>query len=257
MTKNLDFTWPQGQRCAVSLTYDDGLPVHHELVGPLLEQFGLRGTFYVPAMTDIQDHPERWRQLAHRGHELGNHSLFHPCTRTPDRESWLEPWQDLRSYTLSRWRDELAAANLMLRLLDDQTERSFGNTCCETTVGAGEVTASMAPVLRDLFVAARGPLSSTIVDVRRSVDLYHLGHYSGDRLSFRDFQAEIEKAAEIGGWIIWMMHGVGAETHGLYIDPVEHEMLIRWLGENKDLAWTAPLVKVAKHVAFQQAGLVA
>ena len=31
-----DFRWPDGQECAVSLTYDDGLPVHHEHVGPAL-----------------------------------------------------------------------------------------------------------------------------------------------------------------------------------------------------------------------------
>jgi hypothetical protein len=31
-----DFRWPDGQRCAVSLTYDDGLPVHYEYVGPAL-----------------------------------------------------------------------------------------------------------------------------------------------------------------------------------------------------------------------------
>lgn len=253
MAKHDDFVWPQGQTCAVSLTYDDGLPVHYELVGPLLEQYGLRGTFYVPGASDVRAHPERWRLLARRGHELGNHSLFHPCTRTPERERWLEPWQDLGTYTLHRWREELVTASLILQLLDDQTERTYGNTCCETEVGRGDARTSMAPVLQELFVAARGPLISRVVDVRECVDLHHLGHFSGDTLTFEAIKAEIEKAAAVGGWIVWMMHGVGAETHGHYIDPVEHEKLVRWLGTHKDSVWTAPLVKVAQHVAHQQA----
>lgn len=255
MREQAEFVWPQGQRCAVSLTYDDGLPVHYEHVGPLLELEGLRATFYVPAMSDVQVHPERWRQLARRGHELGNHSLFHPCTRTPERESWLDPWQDLRTYTLSRWRDELAAANLVLRLLDDQTTRSYGNTCCETTVGSGNGEVSMTPVLKELFAAARGPNSSRVVDVRDPVNLYELGHFGADGLTFEQIRDEIEAAAGVGGWIIWMIHGVGAGTHGLFVDDVEHEKLIRWLGDRKDDVWTAPLVKVAQHVAFRQQGL--
>ncbi|MBN1248975.1 MAG: polysaccharide deacetylase family protein [Anaerolineae bacterium] len=255
MNADSGFVWPQGQRCAVSLTYDDGLPVHYEQVGPLLELEGLRATFYVPAMSDVQVHPERWRQLARRGHELGNHSLFHPCTRTTERESWLEPWQDLRTYTLSRWRDELATANLILQLLDDQSIRSFGNTCCETTVGSGDDEVSMMPVLRKLFAAARGPFNRRVVDVRQPVNLYELGHFGADRLTFEEIRDEIEGAAETGGWIIWMIHGVGEGTHGLCIDEVAHEKVVRWLGSRKTDIWTAPLVKVAQHVAFQQQGI--
>ncbi len=253
MSKRDESVWSQGQSCAVSLTYDDGLPVHYDLVGPLLEHYGLRGTFYVPAASDVRVHPERWRLLTRRGHELGNHSLFHPCTRLPERESWLEPWQDLRSYTLHRLREELATANLILQLLDGQKERTYGNTCCETEVGRDDARTSMAPVLQELFVAARGPLNARVVDVRQPVDLHHLGHFSGDGLTFEAIKAEIESAAEIGGWTVWMMHGVGSDTHGLYIEPAEHEKLVRWLGTNKELVWTAPLVKIAQHVAHQQA----
>ena len=253
MSKRDEFVWPQGQRCAVSLTYDDGLPIHYDLVGPLLEHYGLRGTFYVPAASDVRVHPMRWRLLGRRGHELGNHSLFHPCTRLPERESWLEPWQDLRSYTLHRLREELATANLILQLLDGQKERTYGNTCCETEVGRDDARASMAPVLQELFVAARGPLNGCVVDVRQPVDLHHLGHFSGDGLTFEAIKAEIESAAEIGGWTVWMMHGVGADTHGLYIEPAEHEKLVQWLGTHKELVWTAPLVKIAQHVAHHWA----
>lgn len=252
MRRNPGFPWPQGQRCAVSLTYDDGLPVHYQRVAPLLEEVGARATFYVPALSDVQAHPERWRALARRGHELGNHSLFHPCSRTPDREGWLAPWLDLRAYTPERLRQELAVANLMLHLLDGEHERSYGNTCCETHVGQGSDRTAMDPVLRELFVAARGPNNAQIVDVHRPVNLMHVGHFSGDGLSFGDMRAEIERALEIGGWIVWMIHGVGAGTHGLYIAAEEHAQLVRWLGDHKDQIWTAPFVKVAQQIKHHQ-----
>ena len=58
------FAWPAGVQCAVSLTYDDGLPIHPSQVGPTLEQYGLRGTFYPPTLSDLRHHPEAWRRLA-------------------------------------------------------------------------------------------------------------------------------------------------------------------------------------------------
>ncbi|MGB1892738.1 MAG: polysaccharide deacetylase family protein, partial [Candidatus Latescibacterota bacterium] len=69
--------WPEGKRGAVSLTYDDALPVHYEHVAPLLEEHGLRATFYTNVLS-LGANPEAWRQVAAQGHELGNHSIFHP-----------------------------------------------------------------------------------------------------------------------------------------------------------------------------------
>src|SRR5687767_11495791 len=57
------FHWPRGRSCAVSLTYDDTLPVHFEYVGPALEARGVLGTFYLLIKTDLKAHFERWRAL--------------------------------------------------------------------------------------------------------------------------------------------------------------------------------------------------
>ena len=47
------FTWPHEIQGALSLTYDDGLPVHYSLVDPLLRQNGLRATFYAMIQSDL------------------------------------------------------------------------------------------------------------------------------------------------------------------------------------------------------------
>jgi hypothetical protein len=250
-----DFHWPEGRKCAVSLTYDDGLPVHYEYVGPRLEQAGLRATFNVPLRGDPLKHPERWRALASRGHELGNHSLFHPCRKSPDF-TWLEDCYDLCDYTPDRWQLELEMANLVLYLLDGRRERTFGNTCCDTTIGRGDQETPMDDILRKLFMAARGPYNRQIADPRAGVDLMQVGHFGADaqEMSLSEVLAEIGLAREIGGWIVFMIHGIGADTHNLHMEKPAHEQLVAWLGANRAEIWTAPFIEVARHVKGYQLG---
>ncbi len=243
------FLWPAGRKCAVSLTYDDGLPVHYEYVGPSLVEAGLRGTFNVIGRSDLLHHPEQWRRLAQNGHELANHTLFHPCRRGPDY-TWLEECYDLSDYTPERLRAELEIANLVLYLLDGKRERTYGNTCCDTTIGRGDQEMSMDDILAELFVAARGPFNRQIANVKRGINLMQVGHFSGDKQDSgpEDLQTTIERAAEIGGWAVFMIHGVGEGTHSLYMEKSAHAKLVAWLAANKERIWTAPFIQVARYV---------
>jgi sialate O-acetylesterase len=246
------FHWLAGKKCAVSLTYDLGLPVHYKYVGPALLEAGLRGTFNVLIRSDLLQHPEEWRKLAQSGHELANHTLFHPCRRDPDM-TWLEECYDLCDYTPSRLRAELEIANLVLYLLDGRRERTFGNTCCNTTIGCGKQEMLMDEVLSELFVAARGPISRQIADVKKGINLMQVGHFGGDRddIALEDIQKTIERAAAMGGWAVFMIHGVGVGTHALYMEKSTHEKLVAWLAANQADIWTAPFIEVAQFVKQQ------
>lgn len=74
------FEWPQARQGAVSITYDDALSIHCEEVGPARQAHGLRATFYTNILSLMRD-PDAWREMASKGHELGNHSIFHPCRK--------------------------------------------------------------------------------------------------------------------------------------------------------------------------------
>ena len=243
------FRWPSGQKCAVSLTYDDGLPVHYEYVGPALSKAGLRGTFNVLIRSDPLQHPEAWRRLAQSGHELANHTLFHPCRRKAG-DTWLEECYDLCDYTSERLRVELEIANLVLYLLDGKRERTFGNTCCDTTIGRGDQEISMDEILGDFFIAARGPFNRQIADVNNGINLMQVGHFGADKqnMSLEDIQETIQHAVEMGGWVVFMIHGVGKGTHSLYMEKTDHEKLVNWLAANKADIWTAPFIEVAQYV---------
>ena len=74
------------KRAAVSLTYDDGLKEHLDLVAPELEKRGFRGSFWIIGkMIGEKDskHGDRMtyadlQTLHRRGHELGSHTWSHP-----------------------------------------------------------------------------------------------------------------------------------------------------------------------------------
>ncbi len=244
---SLPFAWPDGRRAAVSLTYDDALPVHHESVAPALEARGLRGTFYTPINSDLIDDPDAWQRLAAEGHELGNHTIFHPCRQKPDGGmTWLDPDRDLRAYTLERWEREVGLANRILSLIDQRTLRSFGNTCHHTTVGPDAAPVSLEPSVLKFFSAARGALTNQIINPE-TCRLEALGCFGADGRSFEEIQPEIEQTIAQGGWIIYCAHGVG-RGHNLIWDAEEHELTIEYLAKLSAQVWTAPLTDVAEHI---------
>lgn len=239
--------WPGGCQAAVTLSYDDGLPCHFETVAPLLESVGLRGTFYVPVVTGLCKYSAQFRALAKSGHELGNHSLFHPCRCEGERANWLNPAFDLATYNERRWNEEMAVANFALQQVDDRSERTFGNTCFDNWIGPDEARVSLEPFMPRHFLAARGQLTNRPVNLN-PINFWNLGTVEADYRTFAELQSEIEAVVAAGGWIIYTMHGVGSEAHRLFIDPGEHRRLVEWLGENAGRIWTAPMIEVVKHL---------
>jgi peptidoglycan/xylan/chitin deacetylase (PgdA/CDA1 family) len=239
-------TFPNGAHCAVSLTYDDGIPSHIEDVAPTLEACGLRGTFNIPiARASVMERAGDWRALAARGHELGNHSLFHPCRSTPeDPKPFVGPY-NLVDYDERRLREELQVANFALHMIDGLAMRTYANTCWHRTFGSGADEQPMEPILADYFLAARGALIEGPVDLSHP-DWMNLGSVWGDRHTFAQLRDQIEDLLPAGGWIIYTFHGVGQGTHNLFIDHAEHRQFADWLGQNQSRIYTAPMIDIVK-----------
>lgn len=232
---------PTESRCIVSLTYDDALPCHFESIAPLLEEHDLRGTFYVPCGTSFFTHAESWREVAAQGHELGNHTLFHPC----HDQSWLDEAYNLRNYTARRWSDEVRLANDILCLVDGRSVRSFGNTCHHNAIGSGDTASTVDKLAPEHFVAARGEHTGKPVDLKK-INWFNLGTRGADGATFDQLRMEIERMRARGGWLILTMHGVGPRDHKLHIDEDEHTRLIEWLADHQETIWTATVRAVAE-----------
>ncbi|NQT50540.1 polysaccharide deacetylase family protein, partial [bacterium] len=96
------FAWPEGQRAALSLTFDDARLSQVDRGIPILDSHGAKGTFYV-SPGSARQRLEGWRAAVAAGHEIANHSLNHPCSGNFPfaREKALE------NYTLDEMEREL------------------------------------------------------------------------------------------------------------------------------------------------------
>jgi peptidoglycan-N-acetylglucosamine deacetylase len=232
----------------VSLTYDDALPIHYEYVGPRLKAHGLLGSFYLKIAGDPMQNPAAWRELAANGHELGNHTLFHPCRRYPSgRHPWLDKEFDLRDYTPLRLQLELRVANAFLHLLDGKNERTYANTCFDIFIGRRRNKTAIGDLIRDDFVAARGARTDRLAVVSSSLDLMNVGCCSADGRTFEDLRDQICTARDQGGWLIYVIHGVSAGTHTSFVESDIHEQLLDWLASQQQI-WVRPFIDVANWV---------
>jgi peptidoglycan/xylan/chitin deacetylase (PgdA/CDA1 family) len=116
-----------GKQCAVVLTYDDVLNVHLDNVIPCLDSAGFKGIFYIIGESPVlANRMPEWRSAANHGHELGNHTLTHPCDSRMDGRSWVTPENDLSKYTVERAVKEIRVTNTLLQAIDGKKERTFG-----------------------------------------------------------------------------------------------------------------------------------
>ena len=85
---NAQIEWPDGKKAAVVFTYDDGLDCHLDVAVPQLDEFGFKGTFFCTGNSkSLFNRMEEWREITQKGHELGNHTLFHPCNG--EKQDWV------------------------------------------------------------------------------------------------------------------------------------------------------------------------
>jgi len=238
------FSWPQNRKAAVSLTYDDALPGHHRMVAPFLQSHGIRATFYVPICSRFLEETDAWRQVAKDGHELGNHTLFHPCFGARNEEiNWLDAGYNLRLYSPKRWRDEVRVANWALQQVDGRTRRSFGNTCHNRWIGEGDAGTCLDTLMLEHFIAARGAHIGRAVDPT-APDFTNLGTKGADRRTFGDLREELLRVREAGAWMIYTLHAVGPADSTHFIEEEEHRQLVEWFASEGDF-WVAPVVEIA------------
>jgi sialate O-acetylesterase len=250
-----DFAWPGGVKGAVSLTYDDGLDSQLDVAIPDLDAANLQATFYVTGSSaSLKARMDEWRALADRGHELGNHSLFHPCLSVAngERREWVRPEQDLENYTVGQMIAELSTANTLLAAVDGRRERSYAYTCTDEVAGGHSYVEELQP----LFSSARagqGPASDPELDGRpqlatdvRALDLYRVPSWPVVETSAEEMIAFVERAAASGGLAVLMFHGVGGDY--LSVSGEDHRQLVEYLDANRHRLWTDTFLNVTKHV---------
>jgi peptidoglycan/xylan/chitin deacetylase (PgdA/CDA1 family) len=235
----------QAKRCAVVLTYDDALNVHLDNVVPLLDSLGFKGTFYVPcSFPGFRERVSDWISVAKEGHELGNHTLFHPCEGGIPGREWVQPDYDLRTYSVRRIVDEIEMANMLLQLMDGDTLRTFAYPCGEMKAG----DSSYVDEIKKVFLGARGVAPR--MQKMQDIDLYNVGAYLVNGQSGDELIRLVQEAMERNALLVFLFHGVGGE-HSLNVSLRDHRTLLYFLKQNERDIWVAPLREICRYLKEQ------
>jgi len=231
-----------GKKCAVVLTYDDAIDQHLDNAVPLLDSLGLKATFYITAFSQsVQTRINDWKKLSVTGHELGNHTLFHPCIGNSPGREWVSPENNLNNYTVKRMENEIRMTNTFLQALDGKIKRTFAFTCGDMKIA----DSSFINGMKKDFVAARAVRNE--MHKINEVDLYNIDCYMVNNNSFEEMKAWVDKAIETNSLLVILFHGVGG-GNSLNVSLTDHHKLLTYLKQKQESIWVAPMITVAEHI---------
>jgi peptidoglycan-N-acetylglucosamine deacetylase len=236
-----DFQWPKGKKMGLSLTFDDARLTQIDKGIPLLDKYNVKATFYLSPDNMIQ-RLEGWKKAVSNGHDIGNHSLLHPCTIN---YGWPQE-AALENYTLERMRTELDSANTIIKNMLGIKPVSFAFPCGQTFVGRGVNTKSYIPLIASLFESGRLWLSEGPNDPVYC-DMPNLTGMELDGKSFDQVKALIETARKKGQWLILAGHEMndgGKQTSLL----VTIEALCKYASDPANGIWIDNVHQIASYV---------
>lgn len=231
-----------GKKAAVVLTYDDAIDQHLDHALPVLDSLGLKATFYLTAFSpSMQQRLPEWKQLIKKGHELGNHTLYHPCIGGAGRE-WVKPEYDLKAYSEKRIVDEIRMTNLFLKALDGKKQRTFAYTCGDMTAADGK---SFVSAISNDFVAARAVRNE--MHQIKAIDLMNVDCYMVNNHSFEQMKSWVDQAIESNSLLVFLFHGVGG-GNSLDVSIANHRKILKYIKSKEKQLLVAPMVDVALHI---------
>jgi beta-glucosidase len=237
----LDFNWPEGKKMALSLTFDDARLSQVDVGVPIFDRFGVKATFYVSPVA-MMERLEAWKEAVQNGHEIGNHTMTHPCTGN-------FPWakeKALEAMTLRDIAHELTMANESIYEALGILPVSFAYSCGQKFVGRGSSMRSYVPLVNDLFISGRGWLDEGPNDPL-FCDFAQLTGMESDNKSFEEIEVLIERTIAQEGWLVLAGHEIGEPEYQTTWSSMLEE-LCEFVNDPSNGIWIAPVGTIAEYI---------
>jgi peptidoglycan/xylan/chitin deacetylase (PgdA/CDA1 family) len=196
---------------AVSITFDDGLYSSYSNGASLLEQYGLKGTFYInPGLLDKPTYmtEKDVRNLMSRGHHIGSHTDTHI---------------DLTSYHPEVLEKELDKSNKFLDKLGIQ-QSDFASPY-------GKYDDILLPIIESRQRSHRG--TETGVNTKQNFNPYKLyGFFVRKTTTEQELREQLINAKTKYGWIILIYHDIEVNTSEFSVDRGTLEKHLRVIKES-------------------------
>jgi peptidoglycan/xylan/chitin deacetylase (PgdA/CDA1 family) len=238
--------FPEGKRAAISLSFDDARLSQADEGLPLFQRLGMRATFYV-SLAAAEKRRDAWRQAIAEGHEIGNHTVSHPCSGNFP----FARRRALEDYTLGQMEAELLDANDRIEQMLGVRPTTFAYPCGQTYVGRGEGLHSYIPLVAKHFLAGRLFMSEWHNDVSYC-DLAQVFGISSDNHDFETIQPLLDAAVQDGGWMVLAGHEIGSQVARQTTRIGMLEALARYCEQRPEI-WVDTVANVAAHAKASRA----
>ncbi len=242
-----DFRWPEGKRAAISLTFDDARFSQIDCGLPILDEYNAKATFYV-SIQPLEERLDAWKRAAANGHEIGNHSLTHPC-------SGNFPFigkRALENYTLDIMRNELEESNNIIERLLGIRPVSYAYPCGQKFVGRGRNLKSYVPVVAEEFLAGRGWMDEWSNDPT-FCDMAQLMAMELDGKDFEQVKQLIDRTTANGGWLVFCGHDIGEGGRQTTLSSTL-KALCEYAQDPANGLWLDTVEAVARYILKQRTG---
>jgi len=242
------FKWPNGAKAAIALTYDDGLSSHITTVAPILEKYNFKASFYITASSpSIYEAMDQWKVLAAKGHELGNHTAYHPCQKSKEGMDWVKEYHNLDTYTLEQLAQEVSLTNTLLLAMDGKRTRTFAYPCAHYFVG-GE---SYKNLIISQFIAGRdSSKEQKALPNPLDIDLYSIPSWAPNSHEGKDLIAYTQRIMDSETFSTITFHGIGTEY--LSVSKEAHEELLLFLDAHRDEIWVTNFQEITEYIKSQK-----
>jgi peptidoglycan/xylan/chitin deacetylase (PgdA/CDA1 family) len=241
------FQWPAGKRAAVSLSFDDARASQIDIGLDLLKKADVKVTFFLTASA-VERRVAGWKKAVADGHEMGNHTMTHPCTGNyafSERNA-------LENYTLQMMADQLDEASGQIQRLLGVKPATFAYPCGHKFVGRGRDVKSYVPLVAERFMVGRGYLDES-ANNPSVMDLAQAMGTSFDDMDFAQMKTIVESAEKEGRWVIFVGHDIGNRGHQT-TDSNALAQLCEYLKDPANGIWLGTVGDVGMYVRKQRGG---
>lgn len=236
------FPWPEGEKMALSLSFDDAASSQLTNAVPVLDEYGVKATFFVTV--SFLRNVKTWKRIAKEGHEIGNHTMNHPCSINYG----FSGSHSLENLSMADMKKELLEANRKIKQIIGVKPVVFAYPCGQTYIGRGTKTQSYVPLVAKYFLAGRDWLGEEPVDPWECDMAQLTGMTMGDGMYFKDLLPLLKRTEKSGRWLILVAHNVGKGTGHLDTRISLLQKLCKYVTDPKNHIWVAPVGTVARYV---------
>lgn len=248
--------WPHHEKMAISLTFDDADETQLDIAVPILKKYNLKATFYVLPKT-IMSRIAEWKKVIDEGHEIGNHSMRHPCslnfTFVGDTENALE------NYTIKKMSDELVVSNISINNLLGINPLSFAYPCGQNFIGRGKSVKSYVPLVAKYFLSGRNYHDESDNDP----NFCDFAQLNGRQIEddFLEDKCLIDNCLKTGFYMVLVGHKLynssselknKSNIEELSISAETFDKLCQYLDEHKKDIWTSTVTNVVTYMNLQK-----